>query len=100
MQLGMALHRRLTAGGADWDGDQGVFHVRTPSRKEIDFVSAALDGAAIEGKYTEGGNWKGDAATVDASAFEGVLATRNVLDSKSAGAWAVPAGMLSYLLDT
>ena len=74
---------------------------RTPARNEVDFVSTALQGVAIEAKYTEGRRWRGAAATVDASAFDGVLATRNVLDCNDPKrAWAVPAGMLAYLLDT
>ncbi|HTW98561.1 MAG TPA: hypothetical protein VMD59_07280 [Acidimicrobiales bacterium] len=92
---------RLLSEDSGWDGEQTVFHLRTPARKEIDFVSAALQGVALEGKYTEGGRWRGEAATVDASAFDGVLVTRNVLDcNEQQRAWAVPAGILAYLLDT
>lgn len=100
MQLGMALRRsvlsRLPTGG----NDDFLFYVRTPTRKEIDFVAEPL-GAAIEGKYIDGGNWRSEAATVNASPWKGLFATRTVLDVKEAEkTWAVPAAILSYLLDT
>lgn len=100
MLIGMAVHRTAYAAGQPWADDQFLFHVRTPSRKEIDFVGELLGGVALEGKYVEGGHWKGQAATVDSSPWTGLLVTRNVLDSGHDGAWAVPAGMLAYLLDT
>lgn len=101
MQLGNAVRRRIVSEAPASLTDHAVFHVRTPSRKEIDFVSAHLGGVAIEGKYTEGA-WRSEAATVDASAWSGLLATRNVLDLPldRAKAWAVPASMLAYVLDT
>jgi hypothetical protein len=38
---------------------------------------------------------------VEASPWSGILATRSVLDTSSTdGAWAVPAGILAYLIDT
>jgi predicted AAA+ superfamily ATPase len=101
MQIGMALQRSAYTDGAPWAGDHFLFHYRTPTRKEIDFVSEPLAGTAIEGKYVEGGTWLGEAATVNASEFDGILVTRNVLDlTRGAGAWAVPAGILAYLIDT
>lgn len=102
MQLGMALRRAADQSGQPWAGEEFLFYVRTPARKEIDFVAEALAGTAVEGKYVEGGRWRGEAATVDASEWRGLLATRNVLDT-SAGdqrAWAVPAGILCSLVDT
>ena len=80
--------------------DEFLFYVRTPTRKEIDSVSEYLAGTAIEGKYCEDGGWKGEAATVDVSEWNGILVTRNVLDTSSQDALAVPAGLLCYLLDT
>lgn len=100
MQVGMSIHRAAYAAGTPWADDHFLFHVRTPARKEIDFVGQPLAGVAIEGKYTEGGSWKGDAATVDASAWKGILVTRNVSDCSGAAAWAVPAGSFAYLVDT
>ena len=80
--------------------DEFLFYVRTPTRKEIDFVSEYLAGTAIEGKYCEDGGWNSEAATVNSSEWNGILVTRNVLDTSSQDAWAVPAGLLCYLLDT
>lgn len=100
MQLGMAILRRALAEKPHAGHDQFVFHVRTPARKEIDFVSEMLGSVAIEGKYCENGSWLGEAATVNASPWTGILATRNVLDVSNDQAWAVPAGILAYLLDT
>lgn len=100
MQIGMSVHRAAYAAGTPWADDQFLFYARTPSRKEIDFVGEPLAGVALEGKYTEGGRWKGDAATVEASEWDGILLTRTVLDTSSSGAWAVPAGLFAYLVDT
>ncbi|MGH3519698.1 MAG: ATP-binding protein [Haloechinothrix sp.] len=102
-QMGLALVRGLEADdpGRLHEYDQVAFH-RTDTGSEIDFVGANLAGAAVEGKYTEGGKWAGAARTVNASTWAGVLATRNVLDTSAASgrAWAVPAAMLAYLIDT
>jgi len=56
---------------------------------------------AIEGKYIEGGNWRSEAATVTASSWDGILVTRNVLETpQDSSVWAVPAAILGFLLDT
>lgn len=99
MLLGVALHRASMRSGRLWADDEHLFYVRTPARKEIDFVSADLGGVAVEGKYTEG-RWRSEAATVNASEYDGVLVTRNVLDTADNAAWAVPTGILAYLIDT
>jgi uncharacterized protein len=100
MQIGMAIRRSTIRSNPTALQDDFVFHVRTPSRKEIDFVAEDLAGAAIEGKYCEDGSWYAEAATVNASPWNGILATRNVLDLDDDRAWAVPAGILAYALDT
>lgn len=100
MQVGMGLHRAAYAAGTPWADDELLFHVRTPARKEIDFVGQPLAGVAVEGKYAEGGSWRGEAATVNASDWDGILVTRNVLDCSGPDAWAVPAGLFSYITDT
>jgi predicted AAA+ superfamily ATPase len=101
MQAGMALRRATFAAGLPWTADEVIFYYRTKTRKEIDFVGEPLAGTAVEGKYTETGRWRGEAATVQASGWAGVLTTRNVLDCSSAeGAWAVPAGIFAALVDT
>lgn len=101
-QIGMALQRAHLAAGTDWAGEKQLFYLRTPTRKEVDFVGETLAGAAVEGKYTERGRWLREAATVNASGYRGVLCTRSVLDtSAGAGAaWAVPACILAVLIDT
>jgi predicted AAA+ superfamily ATPase len=100
-QIGMAIQRAHLAAGADWAGEKPLFYLRTPTRKEVDFVGEALAGAAVEGKYTEGGRWLREAATVNASRYRGILTTRNVLDTSAgaSGAWAVPACVLAVLID-
>ena len=101
MQIGTAIHRAAYAAGTPWADDSFLFHARTPSRKEIDFVAEPLAGVAIEGKYVSSGRWAGEAATVNASEWNGILTTRDVLDTTSErDAWAVPAAFLAYLIDT
>lgn len=100
MQLGMAIRRSIIRTNPIALNDDFLFHVRTPARKEIDFVSRDLAGVAIEGKYVEHGGWRGEAATVNASEWDGILCTRNVLDLDRDQAWAVPAAILAYTLDT
>jgi predicted AAA+ superfamily ATPase len=101
MQIGLALRRRVLAERPDAGNDEFLFHVRTPTRKEIDFVAEDLGSVAIEGKYVEGGNWRSEAATVTASSWDGILVTRNVLETApGSSASAVPAGILGFLLDT
>jgi hypothetical protein len=87
--------------GADWAGEKQLFYLGTPTRKEVDFVGETLAGAVVEGKYTEGGHWLREAATVNASGYRGLLTTRNVLDTRAGvtGAWAVPACVLAVLID-
>lgn len=100
MQIGAAIRRSILASNPGAGHDDFLFYVRTPARKEIDFVSSSLAGATVEGKYCEDGGWTGEAATVNASEWAGVLCTRNVLDLDSNPAWAVPAGLLAFALDT
>jgi predicted AAA+ superfamily ATPase len=101
-QIGTAMRRAGLRDQSAWDIDVGLFYVRTPTRKEIDFVGAELAGAAVEGKYTDGGGWKGDARTVDASTYRGILTTRSVLNTTAGpeGVWAVPAALLAAPVDT
>ena len=96
----MTLRRAIHAAGRSWTSDPDLFYVRTPTRKEIDFVGEPLAGTAIEGKYVESGKWAREAATVNASEYRGILTTRNVLDCGSDRAWAIPAAILAALADT
>jgi uncharacterized protein len=100
MQIGMAIRRSVIRANPIALNDDFLFHTRTPTRKEIDFVSRELAGVAIEGKYVEGGGWHNEAATVNASEWDGVFCTRNVLDLDGNQAWAIPASLLAYTLDT
>jgi predicted AAA+ superfamily ATPase len=100
-QIGTALRRAALRERSTWDSDSALFHVRTTTRKEIDCVAAEFSGAAVEGKYTDGGSWRSEAQTVDASSYRGILTTRSVLDvsATDGGAWAVPAALLAVLVD-
>ncbi len=96
----MAIRRWISTIWPVGESDEAIFYVRTPSREEIDFTSKFLAGAAVEGKYTENGSWRGEATNVEASELDGILVTRNVLDTGTSSTWAIPAGILCYLLDT
>jgi predicted AAA+ superfamily ATPase len=100
MQMGMAVRRRVLVERPTSGNDEFLFYTRTPARKEIDFVSADLGDVAIEGKYTDRGSWNSEAATVNASEWDGILITKNVLAMNDThDAWAVPAGILAFFLD-
>ena len=100
MQIGMALKRRLAATGVGVGLDDTIFYFTNASRTEIDFISDYLGAAALEGKYTENDAWKPEAATLKASQWDGIMLTRNVLDTSDSETWAVPAAIFCYLLDT
>jgi predicted AAA+ superfamily ATPase len=98
-QLGMLLLRSA--------GDPGpaalleattVMYERTPSRAEIDFVGPDL-GTPFEVKYVDG-PWRRAAGTLKARHGGGILATRTVfeLDGAKSSVWAVPVGILAWLL--
>jgi uncharacterized protein len=101
MQVGMALRRAAFSNGLPWTADEVIFYERTPARKEIDFVGEPLTGSAVEGKYIETGRWRGEAATIEASRWTGLMTTRNVLDcAEPTKTWAVPAAILAALVDS
>jgi uncharacterized protein len=100
-QLGILLLRAA--------GDRGpsalleastVMYERTAARAEIDFVGPDL-GVAFEAKYVDG-PWRHAARTLRAQRNGGILATRTVLELESRNGedpvWAVPAGILGWLL--
>jgi len=74
-----------------------LFHEKTKTGKEIDFVSPWLHGLPYEGKYTEGA-WLREAQTAATAYGRCVLATRNVIERRDHRR-AVAASMLAYLLD-
>ena len=100
MQIGLAVKRRLVAMGRGAVQEENLFYFNNASRNEIDFVSDYFGNAALEGKYTENDAWKSEAATLEASRWDGILLTRNVLDISDSKTWAVPASIFCYLLDT
>ena len=102
MMAGMAIRRRALNEAGDWLGNEFLFYERTPTKREIDFVSDYLGGAAVEGKYVQRNKWRSEAVTVNASAWKGIITTMNVLDcsEEHSEAWAVPGAFFSFLVDT
>jgi predicted AAA+ superfamily ATPase len=101
-QLGMLL---LRATGGQGPGKlleaSTVMYEKTASGAEIDFVGPEL-GIAFEGKYVDG-PWRSAARAMRARGG-GIFATRTVLDlserRKKGAVWAVPAGLLGWLLQS
>ncbi len=101
-QLGVLL-LRAAGGGPEALLEAGtVMYERTSSDAEIDFVGPDLE-IAFEGKYVDG-PWRRAAQTIRSRYERGVMVTRTVLDtSESDGrrrVWAVPAGIVGWLLTT
>ncbi len=100
-QLGLALLRSVGGGGPGLLLEATtVMYERTSSKGEIDFVGPDL-GIAFEGKYVDG-PWRRAASAVRVRGG-GIFATRTVLDlsdrRQKNAVWAIPAGMLAWLLD-
>jgi len=96
-QIGLALARAAAGGRADrFVAGEAVLYERTDTGREIDFVGAGQ--VPVESKYVER-NWKSEARTIAARHGRGILATRNVLDTDG-DVWAIPAGILAWLLGT
>ena len=82
-------------------------HLRNSARPDLDptvltemQIGMAVRRRVLVGKYTDRGSWRSEAATVNASEWDGILVTKNVLDiAHTDTAWAVPAGILAYFLD-
>lgn len=101
-QLGLLLLRAAGGAGAGKLLDAGeVMYERMPSGTEIDFVGPDLE-VGFEGKYVDG-PWRRAAQTLR-SRGGGIFATRAALDLADGlgpgAVWAVPAGILAWLLDT
>jgi uncharacterized protein len=101
-QLGLLLLRAVGGKGPGALLEAGtVMYERVSSSAEIDFVGPEL-GIGFEGKYIDG-PWRRAAQTLR-SRGGGIFATRSVIDlddGREPGAvWAVPAGILAWLLDT
>jgi predicted AAA+ superfamily ATPase len=99
-QIGTAFRRNHIAHAGIWDADHALFYQTTPTRKEIDFVSDLLSGAAVEGKYVDSDKWAKQSQTMDSAGYKGVMSTRSMFDVKSNPSWAIPAGVLAILVDT
>lgn len=100
-QLGMALVRNLERShpGTYIDFERVLYH-RSPAGAEIDFTGPDFGGVAIESKYVDDGWRRGALRTLAASPWEGIVATRGLIDLSDPQAVAVPAAFLAWMLDT
>lgn len=87
-----------------WQSDDSIGYLRTGSGNEIDFgpvpaptSSGPRQTIPIESKWVSHG-WRSEARTIEGKFNAGLVATRSVLDFSSP-AWAVPAPVVSLLLD-
>jgi uncharacterized protein len=96
-QLGLILMRAMERAlpGTFVESGQVMFE-RTHAGAEIDFVGGGLE-VPFESKYVDDG-WRREARTMEARYGSGVIVTRSVLDLDGP-VWAVPAGVLGWLLD-
>lgn len=98
-QLGIALLRRLESEQPGSYADfTSIMYARAASAREVDFVGPRLGRLGYEGKYVDH-RWRQESLTLKAQCGRGVIATRSVLDM-SGPIWAVPAGMLAWLLSS
>lgn len=97
-QLAVALLRALEE---EWPGaamrHDRLLYYRSRTGAEIDFMSASFSTTCIESKFVDRG-WGRAFQTIEASGRpSGVVATRSGLKRHDAG-WALPAGLLAFLL--
>jgi uncharacterized protein len=98
-QIGLHLARAVSLDQpASFVESDGVMYERTTTGAEIDFVGPAL-GIPFECKY-EDRPWKRAAQTMRARHGRGVLVTRTPLATDDERVWAVPAGIVAWLLDS
>jgi len=95
-QLGFALLRRIEEDEPSSFAEFTRLMYAKSARKEIDFISPSFSAMGFEGKYVDKG-WRQEALTLQRRFNRGVLATRSVLDT-SREIWAVPAGIIGWLL--
>jgi len=97
-QIGLLLARATSLERpATFIESDAVMYERTSTGAEIDFVGPSL-GLPFESKY-EDRPWKRATLTMRARHGRGVLVTRTPLALDDSPVWAVPAGMLAWLLD-
>ena len=97
-QIGLALLRRLERErtGAAVRHDSLLYY-RSSTNAEIDFVSPEFSSTCVESRFVDRG-WGRAFQTIAASGFAtGMVATRSGLRRHEIG-WALPAGVLGYLL--
>jgi uncharacterized protein len=97
-QIGLALARAVSlhAPTAFVQTDR-VMYERTDTGAEIDFVGPDLE-IPFECKYTDG-KWRKEALTMTARYGRGVMVTRSpLLTGPDEPIWAIPAGILGWLL--
>jgi len=97
-QIGVALLRALErrSPGAAIRHDRLLYY-RSTTRAEIDFVSADFMATCFESKFVDRG-WGRAFQTIEASGRSaGVVATRSGLQRHDGG-WALPAGLVAFLL--
>jgi predicted AAA+ superfamily ATPase len=98
-QIGLHLARAVSLDRASaFVESDGVMYERTGTGAEIDFVGPRLE-IPFECKY-EDKPWKRSAQTMRARHGRGVLVTRTPLEVDGQAVWAVPAGIVAWLLDT
>ena len=99
-QLGMVLLRNLERSfpGAYIDFERVLYH-RTEAGAEIDFAGPDFGGVAIESKYVDDGWRRRTLRTLKASPWEGIVATRGLLDLSDPKVAALPTAFLAWLLD-
>jgi len=97
-QLAVALLRSLEdeSPGAAMRHDRLLYY-RSSTGAEIDFVSALFPATCVESKFVDRA-WGRAFQTIEASGRPaGVVATRSGLN-RHGGGWALPAGLLAFLL--
>jgi len=97
-QIGLALARAVSlhAPAAFVQTDR-VMYERSDTGAEIDFVGPDLE-IPFECKYTDG-SWRKEALTIKARHGKGVMVTRSpLLTGADEPIWAIPAGILAWLL--
>lgn len=97
-QIAVALLRALEAEspGAAIRHDTLLYY-RSRTRAEIDFVSAAFANTCVESRFVDR-SWGRAFQTIEASGRRtGIVATRSGT-RRHDGGWALPAGLVAYLI--
>lgn len=103
--LAVALARVLDqCSPGRWTSGDTIGYIRTEAGNDVDLAPVPVATAGgdrattpVESKWVSGG-WRPEARVVEGRYAAGVLATKDVLDT-SHHAWAVPAPMVSLLLE-